>query len=63
MGHCVVERLGLRDAVTQPYVYDALLTFAQKPIPYGEGFDAWRRDKAAAMEEGKEFPFLGRECE
>ena len=49
----------LREAVSQPYFYEALLTLAQEPIPYGDGYDKWRREKAEDMAEGREFCFLG----
>ena len=49
----------LREAATQPDFYEALLTFAQKPIPYGEGYDEWRGEMAKRMEEGRDFCFLG----
>lgn len=49
----------LREAARQPDFYEALLTFAQKPIPYGEGYDEWRRETADKMAEGREFYFLG----
>ena len=52
--------LTLREAADQPDFYEALLTFAQKPIPYGQGYDEWRRERAKAMEEGREIYFLGR---
>ena len=42
----------LREAASQPHFYEALLTFAQQPIPYGDGYDKWRREKAEDMEEG-----------
>lgn len=50
----------LSEAAAQPYFYEALLDFAQKPIPFGEGYGRWRREKAAAMADGSEFYFLGR---
>ena len=49
----------LKEAAAQPYFFEALLTFAQQPIPHGDGYEAWRREKAAAMAEGREFYFLG----
>jgi hypothetical protein len=44
----------LREAAAEPDFYEALLTFAQKPIPYGAGHNDWRREKAKTMEEGQE---------
>ena len=49
----------LREAAAQPTFFEALLTFAQKPIPYGERYDEWRRETAKKMDEGREFYFLG----
>jgi len=49
----------LGEAAAQPYFFEALLTFAQQPIPVGDGYEAWRRERAAAMAEGREFYFLG----
>lgn len=49
----------LQDAAGQPYFYEALLSIAQQPIPRGEGFEDWRRERAEAMEEGREIYFLG----
>jgi hypothetical protein len=49
----------LQEASTQLYFYEAMLKFAQQPIPYGEGYEAWRRERANAMEEGQEIYFLG----
>ena len=49
----------LKDAASQPYFYEALLAIAQKPIPYGQGFEAWRRERAEAMNEGRDIYFLG----
>lgn len=49
----------LQEASTQPYFYEAMLKSAQQPIPYGEGYEAWRRERAKAMEAGQEIYFLG----
>jgi hypothetical protein len=49
----------LHEAAAQPYFYEALLTFAQMPIPYGERYDEWRQENAKTMQEGREFCFLG----
>ena len=50
----------LQEAAGQPYFFEALLTFSQTRIPYGEGYETWRQAKAKAMAEGHEFYFLGR---
>jgi hypothetical protein len=54
--------LHLRDAADSdaaPYFYEAYLPFARKPIPYGDGYEVWRRQRAAAMERGDEIAFCG----
>jgi hypothetical protein len=47
----------LREAAAQPE--RGLADLAQKPIPHGEGYDEWPREKLEAMAEGREFCFLG----
>lgn len=49
----------LQEAAQQPFFYDALFTFAQHPIPFGSGYDAWRAAIDLRMQAGKEFYFLG----
>lgn len=48
----------LREAAesdSAPYFYDGLFDFAQHgPIPYGDGYEIWRAERAAAMEAGRE---------
>jgi hypothetical protein len=50
----------LQEAASAPYFFEALLKFAQVPIPFGEDYERWRQSRAAAMAEGREFYFLGR---
>lgn len=50
----------LREAREAPYFYEALFSFAQRPIPYGDGYEAWRAAMSAALEEGRELYYLGR---
>jgi hypothetical protein len=50
----------LQEAAAQPYFFEALLKMAGRPIPYGEDYDAWQRERAKAMEEGQEIYFVGR---
>ena len=50
----------LRDARHETYFFEALLAFAQRPIPYGSGYEAWRAEKAVAMARGEELRYLGR---
>jgi len=49
----------LQEAAKEPYFFEALLTFAQQPVPRGAAYDAWREERAQAMAEGREFYFLG----
>jgi hypothetical protein len=49
----------LQEAVKQPYFFEALLAFAQTPIPRGGDYDDWRKARGRAMADGKEFYFLG----
>jgi hypothetical protein len=42
-----------------PQFYECLLTFARHPIPFGEAYEPWRRERAAAMDAGKEIAYCG----
>ena len=53
----------LQEAAAQPYFFEAVLRMAGRPIPYGAGYDAWKREVAAAMEEGREIYFVSRASE
>jgi hypothetical protein len=50
----------LQEARDAPYFFEALFEFAQRPIPFGEHYDAWRSAKDALMRNGKEIYYLGR---
>jgi len=53
----------LREAAQSPnapYFYECLLTFSHQPIPYGEGYAAWRTATDLAMRAGKEISYCGR---
>ena len=43
----------LQDASSEVYFHEALLEFAMEPIPFGRGYQRWRKRKAAAMGSGK----------
>jgi hypothetical protein len=32
---------------------------AGRPIPYGDGYETWKRERALAMAEGREIYFVG----
>ena len=47
------------DSDAAPYFYECLLAFARETIPFGEGYEVWRREKATAMSEGREIAYCG----
>jgi hypothetical protein len=51
----------LRDAAeaSAPYFYEGLLAFASTQIPFGDGYEAWRKERADAMAQGKEIYYCG----
>lgn len=54
--------LWLREAAesdSAPYFYEAYLSFAQEQIPFGDGYEDWRQERALAMESGKEIFYCG----
>jgi len=46
-------------ASAAPLFYEALVWFAQKPIPFGEGYESWQRKVDSLMQDGKEIYFVG----
>jgi len=44
----------LQEAAHTPYFYEALFAMAQKPIPCGDDYEAWRSRMVEAMRSGKE---------
>ena len=44
----------LQEAALAPYFYEGLFAMAQQPIPFGEGYEAWRDQRDEAMRAGKE---------
>jgi hypothetical protein len=50
----------LQEASQEPYLFEALVSFASRPIPFGPKYEDWRREKAAEMEEGQDLYYLGR---
>ena len=51
--------LSLQEAKDAPYFFEAVIAFAHKPIPFGPGYQSWRRRMQRRMREGKEIYFLG----
>ena len=49
----------LQEAAGEPYFFEGLFSFSQRPIPFGEGYQEWRRSMDEAMREGKELFLLG----
>ena len=47
------------DSDAAPFFYECLLMFARETIPFGADYEAWRRQKAAAMSEGREIAYCG----
>ena len=50
----------LQEAKEQPYFFEAVISLAQNPIPFGAKYEAWRRKTAKEMERGKHLHYLGR---
>jgi hypothetical protein len=49
----------LQEATNAPLFYEALFYFAQRSIPYGKGYERWRRKIDKRMRSGKELYFAG----
>jgi hypothetical protein len=49
----------LRDAREAPYFHEALLSFAHQSIPYGTGYEKWRKRMDRRMRRGQEIYFAG----
>ena len=49
----------LQDAREAPLFHEALFGFAQQPIPFGSGYEKWRRRMDKRMRSGKEVYFAG----
>jgi hypothetical protein len=52
--------LTLREAARQPYFYECFFEMAQRRIPSGKGFAAWKRAVDRRMRRGMELYFLGK---
>jgi hypothetical protein len=42
-----------------PYFFECFLAFCRPPIPFGDGYEDWRRERADAMENGREIAYCG----
>jgi hypothetical protein len=49
----------LAEAREAPYFYEALFAFSQKPIPFDDGYDSWRRATDERMRNFEEIYFVG----
>jgi hypothetical protein len=43
-----------------PYFFDHLLWFASHPIPFGDGYEAWRAEREDQQRQGREIRYCGR---
>jgi hypothetical protein len=53
----------LQEAAKETYFYECLFSMAQRPIPFGDGYAAWREERGRLMAEGRELWYLGRPME
>jgi hypothetical protein len=49
----------LQEASREPYFFEALFSFAQDRIPFGDGYEEWRATTDHEMRKGKHLHFLG----
>jgi hypothetical protein len=49
----------LQELASAKYFYEALLTFAWQPVPFGPGYEAWRAEMRSAVENGKHIFYVG----
>jgi hypothetical protein len=49
----------LQDAAGAEYFFEALVAIARQPIPFGDGYAEWVREKDQRMRQGKDIWFLG----
>lgn len=52
-------RWSLQPATEAPYFYEVFFQMCQQPIPFGAGYEAWRKRMLRRMREGKEIHYLG----
>ena len=50
----------LQEASGEPYFFEALFSFSQLKIPYGDEYEKWWRETDGEMRRGKHLYFLGR---
>jgi hypothetical protein len=49
----------LGDASQETYFHECFAELASQRIPYGDGYERWRAERAAAMGEGRELNYCG----
>jgi len=49
----------LQEAAQAPYFFEGLVSFAQRPIPFGDQYEDWRAKRRKRMEDGHEIYYLG----
>lgn len=49
----------LMEIADQPYFYETLIRFVQEPIPFGRGYEKWKKKKRKALIAGNEIAFMG----
>jgi hypothetical protein len=49
----------LQEAAGERYFYESLFGMAQKPIPFGDGYESWRQATASSVTEGHDLWYLG----
>jgi hypothetical protein len=49
----------LQEAAKAPFFFEALFGMAQTQIPFGDGYEAWQKERLSAMRDGKEIRYLG----
>jgi hypothetical protein len=50
----------LQAASSEPYFYEALLSFSGQQIPHGKTYGKWKSARRRGIEAGKEIYYLGR---
>lgn len=49
----------LQEARDQAYFFECLFAMSQRPIPFGNGYGAWRSEMDKRMRAGRELYYLG----
>lgn len=51
--------LSLQEASREPYFYECFFMICQQKIPFGDGYDKWKKEMDKKMNNGKELYLLG----